>query len=226
MAEGDPVDNKGTTPPGTDPKPTDAGVNEGVDTSKFTQADWDKIYADPKLYEHTRFKNLNDQAKQAKILSDEKKAAEEKRLTDEKNFQELAKRKEDEAKSWQTKAEAATIDNRIAWEAQKLGVVDIEAATKLIDRNGIKLGEDGSVTGVAEAVKALVDSKPYLKGGSPQKPNIGGGTNPNNPNNTVPRFKLSQIQDHEFFMKHEKEIQQAYIAGNIENDMGQTVTTQ
>lgn len=214
--------NKSTNTPGvTDTTKTDPGAGEGaLDTSKWTDADWAKVYSDPKLYNHPRFKQLNERATLAKTLEEEKKAAEEKRLTEEKNFQELAKRKEEEANTWKGKAETAFVNNAIAIAAQKAGVVDLEAVTKLIDRKDIKLGDDGTVTGVEEAVKALVESKPYLKGGKPKNTTtIGGDTNPGSDDTTTPRFKLSQLQDRTFYKAHEKEIDQAFRLGLIENDM-------
>lgn len=231
-----PEENKGTvtpevtTPPaGTDPeKKTDTGAEgAGVDTSKFTDADWDKVYKDPKLYQHSRFKSLNERATQAKVLEDEKKSAEEKRLLEEKKFQELAENKGKEADEWRTKAENATINNAIALAATKAGAVDIEAVIKLINKSGIKIAEDGvTVEGVDEAVKALVEEKKYLigKGGNPNL-KIGEGTNPSNSDTTTPRFKLSQLKDHKFFMAHEKEIAEALKLGLVINDTNQVVQT-
>lgn len=220
------TNNGGSTTAGASPdNKNDAGAGDGalkgVDTSKFTDADWEKVYSDPKLYQHSRFKQLNDRASQAKVLEEEKRVAEEKRLTEEKNFQELAKRKEEEATTWKGKAETAFVNNAIAIEAQKLGAVDLEAVIKLIDRKDIKLGDDGTVSGAAEALKALSESKQYLFGkGGKNNTTIGSQTNPGGDNNTTPRFKLSQLQDRAFYKAHEKEIDQAFKLNLIENDMG------
>lgn len=87
----------------------------------------------------------------------------------------------------------------------------------MLDRKDIKLNDDGTVAGVGEAVKALLTSKPYLKGNSNLV--IGTGTAPNGQQVTGQRFKLSQLQDSAFFEKHVKEIEEAQKKGLIEDDV-------
>ena len=58
-------------------------------------------------------------------------------------------------------------DNRlISAEVRAIGaelnIIDIDAAFALMDKSGVKVGEDGSVTGVKEALEALTTAKPYL----------------------------------------------------------------
>ena len=60
-----------------------------------------------------------------------------------------------------------TADNRlISAEVRAVGtelnIIDIDAAFVLMDKSGVKVGEDGSVTGVKEALEALTTAKPYL----------------------------------------------------------------
>ncbi len=215
--------NNGSGTPGASDANTNTGTdanagNQGtIDTSKWTDAEWEKVYNDPKLYNNPRFKTLNDRANKAKELEEAQRVAEEKKLTEQKEFEKLAKLKETEANDWKSKAQTAFMDNQIAIEAQKAGVVDLEAVTKLLNREGIKISDDGVVTGVAEAVKSLVDAKPYLKGKAPVT-NIGSGTNPGTQDTTTPRFKHSQLKDPVFFKAHEKEITQAWKLGLIEAD--------
>lgn len=47
-------------------------------------------------------------------------------------------------------------------EAAKLAFVDPSDAWRMLDRDGLAVGDDGEVTGAAEALKALVKAKPYL----------------------------------------------------------------
>lgn len=49
-------------------------------------------------------------------------------------------------------------------EGAALGLVDADAAVLLMDGKSIKVGEDGAVTGVKEALEALQKTKPYLFG--------------------------------------------------------------
>ena len=60
-----------------------------------------------------------------------------------------------------------TADNRlISAEVRSVGtelnIIDIDAAFMLMDKSGVKVGEDGSVTGVKEALEALTAAKPWL----------------------------------------------------------------
>mgnify|MGYP007083462683 FL=1 len=84
-------------------------------------------------------------------------------------------------------------------------------------RTDIKINDDGTITGVTEAVQALLKDKTYLKG-TGSNVTIGGGTNPGT-TTPVKRFKLSQLNDARFYREHEKEILEAQKAGQIENDL-------
>lgn len=60
-----------------------------------------------------------------------------------------------------------TADNRlISAEVRAVGtdlhIIDIDAAFALMDKSGVKVSEDGTVTGVKEALEALTAAKPYL----------------------------------------------------------------
>ena len=47
-------------------------------------------------------------------------------------------------------------------QGEKLGLIDADVAMALLDKSGIKIGDDDSVTGVEDALKALKESKAYL----------------------------------------------------------------
>ncbi len=60
-----------------------------------------------------------------------------------------------------------TADNRlISAEVRAvsadLNIIDIDAAFALMDKSGVKVGDDGSVTGVKEALEALATARPWL----------------------------------------------------------------
>lgn len=46
----------------------------------------------------------------------------------------------------------------------ELGIIDLEAALKLADLSDVKIAEDGKVEGLKEALEAVLEAKPYLKG--------------------------------------------------------------
>ena len=60
-----------------------------------------------------------------------------------------------------------TADNRlISAEVRAVGtelnIIDIDAAFALMDKSGVKIGDDGTVSGVQEALEALTQAKPWL----------------------------------------------------------------
>jgi hypothetical protein len=200
--------------PGKNGKPSDTGT---FDLSKIGDDDFEKIFDDPRLWKHSRFKDLNDKAKKVKEFEDAQAKAEEDALKKKGEFEELAKRKEAELNEYKQKHIQSVTDTRIQTEAAKLGIVDLEAALKLIDRSAIAVSDDGTVSGVEIAVKALLDAKPYLKGGT--TPTIGAPTNPGGDDNGGFKFKRSQLQNHAFWQEHEKEIMEAIAKGQVENDL-------
>lgn len=58
-----------------------------------------------------------------------------------------------------------------------MGLVDADVAMQLIDHKDIKVGDNGAVTGVKEALTALQKAKPYLYGAA-QPAGSQGGFNP------------------------------------------------
>lgn len=206
------------TTPGTPPQPPE-NAGKAFIPSELSDEDFGKIFEDERLWKHDRFKQLNERAKQADKFEAEKKAADEKAMQEQGKWKELAEKKEAEANEARTKLEQAITNNKIIVEAAKLGVVDNEAVLALISRTGIKVNDKGEIEGVVEALTALLESKPYLKGTASQ-PTLGGGTNPGNPGNTAPKkFKASQIKDVAFYRENEKDILQAMKLGLIENDL-------
>jgi len=61
--------------------------------------------------------------------------------------------------------------------AKDLGIVDSDAAMLLADLSKVQVADDGKVTGVKEALEALVKAKPYLAG-KPGNTQVGSGSNP------------------------------------------------
>lgn len=218
-AGSNPATNSSSDAAGTDPNKTSntAPTNAGAPESGEKPFD-EKVFDDPRLWQHPRFKSLNDQAKKAKELEKAQKDAEEQRLVEQKKFEELAQTREKERDEIKTKFTQSIQDNRIITEASKIGVVDIETILKLIDRSTISVDDNGAVTGASEALQALLTAKPFLKGKGATP--IGSGTNPSADGDaTAKRFKLSQLQDSQFYRDNEKDILAAYKAGTIEDDL-------
>lgn len=205
---------------GNDPSKTNNQPST-IDISKLGDEDLAKVLEDPRLWKLPRIQELNERAKAAKKYESEQKAAEEAKLKEQGKLQELTERLQKERDEAINKFNSTLVDMKIQSEATKLGAIDTEAVLKLIDRSTLKPDENGNITGLEDAVKALQTSKPYLFG-KPGTVSLGNPTNPGQDNNNnVRRFKHSQIQDPEFYKANEKEILQAYKLGLIENDLAQ-----
>lgn len=204
-------------------KPGDGSQPKPSDNSK--DDDKDKNLTVPKH----RFDEVSKELKELRTWKEEqekaKADAEEKKLKDEKKFEELLEKKEKELADVKTKFEKSTIDNKIQAAAVKAGIKDVDAALKLIDRDNIKVSEEGEVEGLDEAVTGLVEARPYLKDAEAE-PSLGSGTTPSGEGTGTgkfKRFKLSDIQNPEFYKEHEEEIDKAMtIPGAITDDVGVT----
>ena len=64
----------------------------------------------------------------------------------------------------------------------ELGIIDLEAALKLADMSDVKITEDGKVEGLKEALEAVLEAKPYLKG-QPTPARAAGGNPPRGTDN-------------------------------------------
>jgi len=212
-------DNK-DNPTSDDSKNTDKGKSKAFDTTTLSDEEFDRFFDDPRAFKHERFKKLNESAKLGKEAQEKLAKLEEDRLKENEKWKELAEKKEAEANELKKQVQQKIIENKIQAEATKLGAINLEDVGKLIDRSKITIDESDNVVGADEAVKTLLESKPYLKGNSNQI-EIGTGTNPKN-NNQVNKFTLSQLQDPKFYQEHRDEIAIAYkTPGAIIDDLQQ-----
>lgn len=197
--------------------------NQPFDPTKLSDEDFNKVFDDDRLWKHERFKELNANAKAGKEALDKLNKLEEKRLEDEGKHKELAEKYKREAEEAKEAVKKANINAKIQAEATKQGAGDLEAVLALINREAIKVDDNGNITGADEAVKGLLEAKPYLKGANQSNTpiKIGSGTQPGNTNTGAKKFTLSQIQDPVFYRENEKDIDEAYRTGNIIDDMGQ-----
>ena len=101
--------------------------------------------------------------------------------------------------------------------AQKVGVIDPDAAWRLLDASAITLGEDGAVTNAEDLIHALVREKPYLM--APGGGAAGSGMSPANPGRgrggSTPTFTRGQLRDFDFYQANRAAIEQAAREGRI-----------
>ena len=187
-----------------------------VDFTKVGDEDFQKVFDDPRLWKHPRFKELNERSKQAKELEAKQLEAEKAILAEQGKYKELSELRTKELENYKAKYNQSRLDNKLIAEAQKLGAVDVEAVLKLVDRSNIKI-DDETVSGYEEALASLAQAKTYLFG--KKDVTIGTGTNPSGVQGTTKRFKHSQLKDAKFFKENEKDIMVAMKLGLIEEDI-------
>lgn len=174
-----------TPPPST---PTGSGNAGGTPDAKFTQADLDRLIDDRLKRERAKYADHDDLKKKAAEYDklQDAQRTETERLAAERD------RAKDEAAAKDAQIQAANervIRAEVRLAAQSAGFIDPEDAWALIDRTKVALDDAGSVTGAAEAIKALAEKKPHLVGQGGERPNYGaptpGRTNGQAPNDAV-----------------------------------------
>jgi type VI protein secretion system component VasK len=80
---------------------------------------------------------------------------------------------------------ALALQSAIVSMSAKLGIVDADAAFKLLDKGAIEFGDDGKPKNVEALLQAMLKDKPYLS--------MTGSTSPMNPGKT-PSFTDDQIK--------------------------------
>jgi hypothetical protein len=165
---------------------------------------------------YDRFKKVNDDNKSLKQklaeIEKSKTEAEKKRLEEEGKWQEaaeLAQKKATEAEERAKNAEKATKDKsreyEIGLESKMQGVNNIKDAILLVDVDDIVDNDDGSFSGIKEAVEKLKKEKPYLFSDD----NGGLGVHSNKPKGNTMTTKTELLADPiaatEFKQKHPAE---------------------
>lgn len=191
--------NASTTPTaaGEQPAPAADGQQTTQPTSTFTQADIDRIVKErldrerAKFADYDKFKQAQaelDKIKAAQMSEDEKRAARVKELED------LAAARERERDAALALANERLVKAAFVAEAAKVGAEHPEDAYLLANRTTVEVGEAGEVTGVAEAVQALVKAgRLPMRKTQQQAPNLNGGAAGANQETGLP--KLSEEQE-------------------------------
>lgn len=183
----------------------------------LTDEQWEIAFKNP------RFKTLNERAtkaeKELEKLTKLSVEESEKKLIDEKKWQELAEKKSTELTTLQGKMIVANKHRAVIEEAIKLGIKDTDAAVKLIDIDSITLDDSGLPLNATDVVKALAEAKPYLITGEPNK-NIGANVNPTNTEGQKIVWSLSNLRakmrDHDWYTKHKEDVDSAYKEGRVD----------
>lgn len=202
------------TPGATDPKQNPGtGEPSTVDFSKLGDEQLVKALEDPRIWNTPRLKELREQAKEAKALKEAQAKEQEEAAKKKGEWEKLAQEREKERDEAKAKLNNTLIDNALMTEAAKKGVTRLDLVKKLIDRTNLKINDDGTVEGITQALDALVAENKFLL--SNNNTNLSSGTNPGDVDTEPGTFKMSQIENVDFYQKHEKEIKRAMEKGKI-----------
>jgi hypothetical protein len=120
-----------------------------------------------KTYDEAYVKKLRDEAASRRTRERELEARLKELESKDLSAQEKAERERDaavaEAAAATTKAQAALLKAEVTATAARLGAVDVDVVRTLVAAD-ITFNDDGDPVGVEEAVTALLETKPYLKG--------------------------------------------------------------
>lgn len=155
-----------------------ADVADGGDNQQAQEA---------KIYDENYVKQLRNESAKYRTKVKEREQAETQRMTElfkalginpdpNKNFEKQISELQQKNQEIESRANDRLIRSEIKFISSTLGVVDPDVAFQLLDKSKVQIKEDGSISGVKEALEALLKAKPYLRGQSTQV--VGGNTNP------------------------------------------------
>lgn len=217
-----PPDPGGTTTPPAGTPPAPAAPVDNFDPTKLTQDQLNKVLENQELWKNPRLAGLLESDKQLKQLQKDKETQTEQQLTEQKKFQELAEKRATDLATATETIQKMQVDQALTNKLVKENVVDLDGALKLIDRTKIQVDDNGTVTGVDEALTSLKTDKAYLfnaSGTPPAQPVVGNPSNPSAPASGSGNFKFKESQlTTAFYNAHKAEVDEAGRLGLIEPD--------
>lgn len=141
------------------------------------------------------------------------KQHEEAKLSETERLQQRLAELEREQAAWQRERQEHTLRYETMLAASRLGIVDPEAAYRLLDLTALEFDEDGRPQNLEQALKALLKARPYLAG--PPAATAGSPTNPATGQARAGTFTTSQVADRRFYEQHRDEILRALAEGRI-----------
>jgi hypothetical protein len=142
-----------------------AGLGDG---KTFTQSDLERVLNERLQRERAKYADYDDLKTKVQQMEDAQKSELERAM----EAREAAEQKAREALA---QANERLIRAEFVSQAAIHGVAHPEDAFRLADRQSVTIGDDGAVTGVTEAVKALVEAGRLVMSGGPRAPNLDGG---------------------------------------------------
>jgi hypothetical protein len=123
-----------------------------------------------------------------------------------------------QAEDAQRRAQEAELKLQVALKANKLNLVDPEAAVSLLPRNQLEYDDTGAVLNLDELLEELLEARPWLKTQAPPPPRppaTGSTSPPANPAQRGPELTIAQVRkmSREEIMKRQDEVDEALARG-------------
>ena len=159
-----------------DPSPTDSNPPvESTETSSTASPS-----TEPKLFSEDYVKSLRREAAENRVKAKQMKEAIEKVFGIEiegditEALTAIKVGYETKLADTQKSVRALHLNTEAAKLQAELGIIDLEAVLKLADLSDVEITEDGKVEGLKEALEAVLEAKPYLKGQPTPARSVGG----------------------------------------------------
>lgn len=216
--------NDGTPTAGDDPQTPPTTPETTPTQGQDPNADeFDRDRAMQTIRNLRQFEKLAKQ--QAAELADYKRREDEVRqaqLSEEQKLRESLQRKEAELAMERQQATDRTNRYEVQILASRLGVVDPDAAVKLLDWSALEYDDDGRPKDVEAALKDLIEQKPYLARQAPAEERTrtpqGSPTNPatRQPGAQNRRYTTAEIADRAFWNANKVDIMRAMRENRID----------
>ena len=164
--------------------------------------------------EADELKKFKAETQAAKLSADEKRDAEQEQLK--KSLTELQVQYDNSLRQ----AQERIVGYEVRLQAAQMGIIDPDAAARLLDWSEIEYDDDGTPTNVESLLKALLKAKPYLVASKPT-PTSGGATNPSRSQTSgnqqitqeyVSRVMQSPAEYNALSLERQQEVKQWIIA--------------
>lgn len=198
-----------TPPPGAAEDPGQEHEEEPFDKDR-AMATIQKLRSEAKL----ATKQVKEYATQQKLAEDAK-LSEQERLS--KRVQELESRES----SLQQAVRERTLRYEVVVEAQKLGIVDPDAAYRLMDQKALEFDDDGTPTNTETVLARLIKARPWLQHSTSApgaQPPTFGPTNPSTRGrgpDGARIYRASELNDPTFFQANRADITRAMNEGRV-----------
>jgi hypothetical protein len=130
---------------------------------------------------HAELKTFKEQTEASKLSDQEKQTLAQKKLE-----QQLAEHQTQNS-GLLKQLQEARITNEVFKQASKLNIIDVDAASKLIDGSRIEYDDNGNPTNIDILLKDLAKARPWLIGKQQQVQSSGGATNPSRSQTSGPQ---------------------------------------